>query len=56
MAPEDIIHYFDIVVIGEGEDSLLELIQGRNLEDIDGIAFKSGRKVLFNKRRPFKKI
>jgi anaerobic magnesium-protoporphyrin IX monomethyl ester cyclase len=32
--------YVDCVAIGEGEDTLLELIEGKPFEEIDGIAYK----------------
>ena len=43
---------FDIVVIGEGENTLVELVSGKNLEEIKGIAYKKDGKVLINPPRP----
>jgi len=44
----------DIVVIGEGEETLLEIIKnnGGNLESIKGIAFKKNGKVILTPERP----
>lgn len=46
----------DVVVLGEGEETIVELIaalsQGRPLDTVDGIAWRSGRsRVQVNKRR-----
>lgn len=35
----------DIVVVGEGEQTLLEILQGKNLADINGIFYKNGGKI-----------
>ncbi len=43
LMPKDVLGQhpeIDIAVIGEGEETLLEILDGRNLEDIPGIAFK----------------
>ena len=42
---------FDIVVIGEGEVTLKEILQGKNLSDIDGIAYKKNGEIEINKPR-----
>lgn len=46
----------DVVVIGEGEDTVIELMDAvsgdKRLEDIKGIAFRRGPKTVLNKRRP----
>lgn len=43
---------FDLVVMGEGENTLVELISGKNREEINGIAYKKGGKVFVNPPRP----
>ncbi len=47
--------WVDIVVIGEGENTVLELVRtlkkGESLEKVDGIAFKSNSRMIFNKSR-----
>jgi len=47
----------DVVVFGEGEESLLELIQAQeadcDLEKISGLAFKKNGQIIANKVRPF---
>jgi radical SAM superfamily enzyme YgiQ (UPF0313 family) len=45
----------DFVVFGEGEETIIELIQkykGKELTDIKGIAYKKNRKVIVNPPRP----
>lgn len=65
--PEQVARHplIDIAVFGEGEQSLLELIQTikdngstkltteSNLRNIPGIAFQDGAKIIINSRRPF---
>ncbi len=45
----------DVAVIGEGEDTIVELIDAlinrRSLDNVNGIAYRDGTKVLVNKRR-----
>ncbi len=41
----------DIAVIGEGEETLLEIIQKKPLEEIKGIAFKKGNSIQVNPGR-----
>ena len=42
---------FDIGVIGEGEITLSELMNGKNPSEIDGIVYRSGNNVIINKKR-----
>jgi radical SAM superfamily enzyme YgiQ (UPF0313 family) len=46
----------DAVVIGEGEESILDLVEAlgshRPLETVPGIAFRDGNRVVVNERRP----
>ena len=46
-------HYpsVDICVLGEGEKTLLEICQGRNISKIHGIAYRDGNKVIKTKPR-----
>lgn len=48
---------FDFAVIGEGEDTLLEIVAGstknRNVEKIPGIAFRRNGDIVFSTPRPF---
>jgi B12-binding domain/radical SAM domain protein len=53
--PEETLEYFDYVVIGEGEETLPELVkaitEGGDVYDVKGIAFKdNGRVVITDKR------
>ncbi len=43
----------DILVIGEGELTILELMRKRNLDKIRGIAYRKGNKIKINKPREF---
>lgn len=43
---------FDIVVVGEGENTLLEIVQNKKLKEIKGIFFKQGKKVSHTAPRP----
>lgn len=42
---------FDIVVSGEGEETLVEILQGKLLSDVAGISYKNGTEILSNQRR-----
>ena len=42
----------DFVIAGEGEETYKELIQGRPLEEIKGLAFRRGEKIKVNIPRP----
>ena len=54
--PEEVLEHFDFVVIGEGEETLPELIEAidnsRDPASVKGIAYKSQGKVLFTEKRP----
>lgn len=52
--PSDLLeyNYVDVVVRGEGEITFRELIQGRELEDIEGISYKKHGKLINNPDRP----
>ncbi|MFZ5366051.1 MAG: B12-binding domain-containing radical SAM protein [Patescibacteria group bacterium] len=45
--------FVDILVRGEGEETLLEIIQGKPLEKILGVTFRKGKRVMSNPLRPF---
>ncbi|MDJ0985999.1 MAG: radical SAM protein [Desulfobacterales bacterium] len=42
----------DIVVIGEGEYTFLEIVKGKNLEDIEGIFYQKNNRIFKNALRP----
>ncbi|MBU2541425.1 MAG: B12-binding domain-containing radical SAM protein [Candidatus Omnitrophica bacterium] len=44
--------FVDMVGIGEGEYLMLDLCQGRRLEDILGLGFKKNNKIIINEPRP----
>lgn len=46
------IPWVDVVVIGEGEHTMLELAQANPLHAIKGIAYRSGGRILVNEPRP----
>jgi B12-binding domain/radical SAM domain protein len=54
--PEKVLEHFDFVVIGEGEETLPELIEaiqgGRDPEHVLGIAYKLNGKISFTGKRP----
>ncbi|MEX2680160.1 MAG: radical SAM protein [Candidatus Sigynarchaeota archaeon] len=43
--------WVDIVVFGEGEQTVLELLQGKALDAIPGLAFKQNGKIIINEKR-----
>lgn len=43
--------WIDVVVMGEGEYTMLEIAQGKELRDIDGIAFRENNRTIVNKPR-----
>ena len=43
----------DIAIIGEGEHTMLDIINGKALDDIAGIAYRKGRQVIRTPARPF---
>jgi len=53
--PKEALDYFDYVVIGEGEETLPELLkaiqEGQNVEGVKGIAYKVGDDVVFTPKR-----
>lgn len=42
---------FDYGVIGEGELTLYELVGGKNISEINGLAYKRGSEIIINKKR-----
>jgi len=51
--PQDGLKYGDICVIGEGEETFLEICQESDLKKIKGIAFKEDEDIVFTEERPF---
>jgi len=49
--PNDALQYADIVVRGEGEITLTEILEGKDLKEIKGISFKHDGKIVHNKER-----
>ena len=45
------VDFVDVIVRGEGEKTLLELIEKSNFEKIDGISYKENNKIIENKNR-----
>lgn len=45
--------FIDILVRGEGEETLLEIVKGKPKEKILGITYKKGNKIIRNRERPF---
>jgi anaerobic magnesium-protoporphyrin IX monomethyl ester cyclase len=55
--PKDFLRYFDVVAIGEGEETTLELARGDNRKDalasVEGIAYKHNGGIRFTRSRGF---
>lgn len=53
--PEEVLGHdeFDYAIRGEGEFSLLELVQGREPKDIQGLSYKKNGQLINNVARPF---
>ncbi|VVB75989.1 tRNA-2-methylthio-N(6)-dimethylallyladenosine synthase [Candidatus Tiddalikarchaeum anstoanum] len=45
--------FIDIVVFGEGEDTMLDICRGKKLGEIEGIIFRDGKKIRKNQPRLF---
>jgi len=54
--PEEVLEHFDFVAIGEGEETLPELIEaiemGKEPADVRGIAYRKGGKAIYTEDRP----
>ena len=52
--------FVDVVVVGQGEEAFLEILQrledGASLKGIPGVGYKEDGKIIFNPRRPLKPI
>lgn len=57
VSPKDFLRYFDVVALGEGEETALQLALDNNgkdeLANIEGIAYKHDGKIKFTKPREF---
>jgi len=49
--PEECLNYADIVVRGEGEETLDEILSGKELSKVDGITYKENNEIIHNKDR-----
>lgn len=49
--PGDLLPDVDIAVIGEGEKTIVELITGQDLAEIDGIAYRDNQQMMVNRPR-----
>lgn len=45
--------FIDILVRGEGEETMLEIVLGKAKEKIEGITYKKGKRIIRNTLRPF---
>jgi len=45
--------FVDICALGEGEQTLLEIVKGKDLLEINGIAFKKGKEILLTSPRKY---
>lgn len=51
--PNSLPPYIDIGVVGEGEETMLELVKGKDFGDIKGICYHRDGKIIVNERRPY---
>ena len=54
--PKEILNdysYIDYILIGEGEYSFLDLVENKDIEKIDGIAFRKNGKIVVNEKKFF---
>ncbi|MDI6826396.1 MAG: radical SAM protein [Candidatus Aenigmarchaeota archaeon] len=49
-------HLIDFALIGESEKPLLDLVSGKKLSEIDGIAYKKNGKIYVNPKKPIKDL
>ncbi|UCH72089.1 MAG: radical SAM protein [Thermoplasmatales archaeon] len=49
--PETFLSNCDIVIRGEGERTILDIFEGKKLASVDGISFKTNKKIVHNKSR-----
>jgi len=49
-------HTIDIIVRGEGEETIRDILNGLNLKDIPGISYRENGKIIHNANRPFPDI
>jgi len=52
LSPIELINFVDCVCIGEGEDAILEVVQGKPLAEIPNLCYKNGD-IRYNSVRPF---
>ncbi|MFA5406170.1 MAG: radical SAM protein [Candidatus Nanoarchaeia archaeon] len=43
---------FDIGVLGEGEETIVKILANQRLEEVNGIVFKKGKKIILNPTKP----
>ncbi len=48
--------HVDVIVRGEGEESIAEIAQGKDLKDIGGISYRLGDKIVHNPNRPLPEV
>jgi radical SAM superfamily enzyme YgiQ (UPF0313 family) len=48
--------HVDVIVRGEGEDSIAEIAQGKDLKDIGGISYRLGDRIVHNPNRPLPEV
>lgn len=55
--PEEFLQFFDVIGLGEGEETMLDIAQavqdGKPLKQVKGIAYKDNRKSIFTSPRDF---
>lgn len=48
--------HVDVVVRGEGEETIVDLAQGKNLEEINGLSYRNGTALVHNPHRPYREV
>lgn len=46
----------DVVVRGEGEEAIVEIVQGKDLKEIRGLSYRQGIELVHNPHRPYQEV
>jgi anaerobic magnesium-protoporphyrin IX monomethyl ester cyclase len=57
LVPESVVDYADVIMYGEGEETILEILSGKDIHEIDGVIFKeNGNVIKTPKRKPIENL
>jgi anaerobic magnesium-protoporphyrin IX monomethyl ester cyclase len=48
--------HVDVIVRGEGEETIAEIAQGMDLKDISGLSYRNGQELVHNAHRPYQGV